>query len=360
MPKRLHIMLELERMRNLNSGLGQFCRHLGLALTQNEEKQWEVLAPEACLHLFNKQVATQPVRWWQKWWTIQTDATIWHLTHQDSKYWPSSKGVHVVLTIHDLNFLEGGRYSKWRKVLKLNKVQRAIDRASAVVYISQYTRNQVHKHLKVSGNKIEKVIYNGNCLNEKIEMQPPNSMSQSGKAYVFSIGVHPKKQYDRLLPLLAKLPELQWVIAGGSGQEVYLAQLRQEAKKHGVSDQLHLIGTVTEAERRWLYLHCAALWFPSGAEGFGLPVIEALSVGKPVFAWSGTSLREVGGHWANYWESWEPTALLSVWQSGMLERGGDEKFAEGAKKWASQFTWDSAAKQYLALYDQVAEMPKTR
>ena len=112
-------------------------------------------------------------------------------------------------------------------------------------------------------------------------------------------------------------------------------------------------GAINEGQKLWMYQNCAALWFPSGAEGFGLPVIEAFSLGKPVFAWKGTSLTEVGGELAYYWDNWSTEHLLAVWQRGMKEWGGDARFAEGAKKWATQFTWQKAAKSYKKLYQSL-------
>jgi len=119
----------------------------------------------------------------------------------------------------------------------------------------------------------------------------------------------------------------------------------------GVEKQLHLIGIINDSDKYWLLKNCNSFAFPSLAEGFGLPVIEAMSLGKPVFLSHLTSLPEVGGPEAYYWKSFEPSSMIDVYQSGM--KTYDELKAAREIEWAAQFSWSKAAESYLNLYESI-------
>lgn len=362
------VLLELERLRNTQNGLGQFCLNLAQALPEKKKLKYTYLVPPKSLKLFENAIALKP--WHKLLPPPQAKTPIWHVTHQESKYWPwpaawligfewfrewyyrnSEHQVKVVMTLHDLNFLEGNRYGKFRKRLKLAMLQNRINRCAAVVCISEYTKSQAEHHLVWPKGQVQRIIYNGNCLDRTLIPEPiPQLVGR--KPFVCSIGIHPKKQYHKLLPLLAAEPELCWIIAG-SGQEKYQDQMRQTATELGCAERLVLCGGIAEAQKLWMYQESEALWFPSGAEGFGLPVTEAWSVGKPAFLWSGTSLTEIGADFGFFWENWEPEHLQAVWQSGMSAWKRDRKFAEGAQKRAKTFDWKQTAEQYAALYQEL-------
>jgi glycosyltransferase involved in cell wall biosynthesis len=111
--------------------------------------------------------------------------------------------------------------------------------------------------------------------------------------------------------------------------------------------QFHL--GITDAQKAWAFARCAGFLFPSLTEGFGLPPLEAMHFGKPVFLSRLTSLPEVGGDAAYYFDDWSPAAMRSVVEAG-LRQGAEATRAAQVKQHAARFDWDSAAAAYLALY----------
>ena len=93
--------------------------------------------------------------------------------------------------------------------------------------------------------------------------------------------------------------------------------------------------------------------FPSLAEGFGLPVIEAMHHGKPVFLSTHTSLPEIGGDAAYYFDTFEPAHMAQVLERGMADFAANDGPAR-VRAHASQFTWEKAGAAYLALYRSLA------
>jgi glycosyltransferase involved in cell wall biosynthesis len=91
--------------------------------------------------------------------------------------------------------------------------------------------------------------------------------------------------------------------------------------------------------------------FPCRAEGFGLPVIEAMHFGKPVFLARKASLPEVGGDVAYYFENFEPEHMQKVFNNGMHDFN-TRKPVDAIVKQAEKFSLDNAANQHCALYEE--------
>lgn len=342
----------MERMRNLNSGLGQFCLNLGgaLAALPEQDCHFEACLPGQLSGVFGDDFSYRPVRKWQKITGVQTQSDLWHGMHQDSAYFPQNRRTRLSMTIHDLNFLERSDYGKQKKARKTAQLQQRINRCTGLVYVSQFVREQVHANLNIPAGIHEKVAYNGVHAPEVQQ-----TAQQKEKApYLFSIGLHPKKNYAAVLPVLQVKSNWKWVIAG-SDNKGYSREILTAAEQLGVDKQLVFSGVVTEEEKWNLYAGCEALLFPSLAEGFGLPVIEAMSFGKPVFLSTRTSLPEIGGSEAYYFESFDPEEVVKTFQKGMSDFNEDPGKIQRLKSWAARFTWESAAKEYLDFFQTILQ-----
>jgi glycosyltransferase involved in cell wall biosynthesis len=341
------IFIDTAKLSNLNSGLGQFCLHLGKALTAlQSDFDFNFYVPENCKGIFGNTVNYIRQSNLHKFIPIRSkDYKLWHCLHQGAPYLPSDSRTPVMLTIHDLNFLY--KYSGLKLKKKLRELQHKINRAQILTAISEFTANEVKQHLDI-GNKTIKVIYNGNTLVHYEDVQKPTFVP-SGK-FLFTLGIiQAKKNFHVLLPLLEQQKSYQLIIAGNDRDD-YAAHIKEVAKKYGVLDRLIMPGIITEQEKFWLYSNCDAFLFPSLTEGFGLPVLEAMSLGKPVFLFNGSSLPEIGGSEAYYWNTFDPKEMNAVFMNGM-----NDFLADGAKKnrmitWAEQFSWSRAAQEYLQLY----------
>lgn len=168
--------------------------------------------------------------------------------------------------------------------------------------------------------------------------------------FIFSVGIiSPKKNFKVLIPLLQLNPELSLVIAGLKNGE-YAQELEEYAKELQVFDRLVMPGAVSESDKSWLYKNCKAFMFPSLSEGFGLPVIEAMSFGKPVFLSSHTSLPEIGGKEAYYFNSFGPEDMAIVFRDGLKDFLLDSQKISRTIDYATSYSWESAADQYVNLY----------
>jgi glycosyltransferase involved in cell wall biosynthesis len=84
-----------------------------------------------------------------------------------------------------------------------------------------------------------------------------------------------------------------------------------------------------------------------------LPVIEAMSFGKPVFLSNLTSLPEIGGGEAYYFSDFEPNTLIEAFANGMKQFENNPGKGEKLRSWAARFSWEKSAKQYIQFYQKV-------
>jgi glycosyltransferase involved in cell wall biosynthesis len=348
-----NLLIDTERLRDPFSGLGQFCRHLGHELVRQQPPYARLtfLVPPAQRGVFGPGVAYRSAGPLAKVW-VSGQFGVWHHTHQDPAVGPGpGSRARVVLTIHDLNFLSRADLSPARKTRKLATLQRHIDRADALTAISHYTAGQVRQYLSLAPDRPLPVIHNGVAnLTALVPPDRPAFLPPSAEPFFLFLGViQPKKNVRVLLPLLHAFPDRHLVLAGPNNHP-YARQLRAEAERLGVSARLWMPGAVDEPTKAWLYAHCDAFLFPSLAEGFGLPVVEAMQWGKPVFVANATSLPEIGGPDAFFFTALEPDAMAQTIRDGLQHMAQDPLWADRLVRRAAGFSWERAAAAYWQVY----------
>lgn len=344
----MRIVFDCERMKYPYTGLFEYCAQLGKAIRNVPDTNADLIyyTPPQNIGYFGNQYEYIKQNGIHKFFPPRyKQIDIWHTTYQSSAYMKGgNKRLKRILTIHDLNFLyENCTQSKINKCLKV--IQANIDKADAIIAISRYTKADVEKHLETHGKPIA-VIYNGYNVFEYPDHNQPGY--KPAVPFLFSIGtVLPKKNFHTL-PCLLKNNDYELVIAGIQDAD-YVRQIISEAKKYGVENRVKLIGSVSGKDKYWYFKNCLAFLFPSLAEGFGAPPIEAMYFGKPVFLSQRTSLPEIGGRYAYYFNDFDADNMQSVFEKG-LNHYIQTKPEELIKEHARQFNWHETAKAYWNIY----------
>jgi glycosyltransferase involved in cell wall biosynthesis len=112
-------------------------------------------------------------------------------------------------------------------------------------------------------------------------------------------------------------------------------------------------GAISENDKQWYYANCNAFVFPSLSEGFGLPLVEAMHFGKPIFISNATSLPEIAGDAAYIFPDFDPQHMQAMLEAGMKDFTANNR-AEKVMARAALFNWDEAAQAYLNIYQQLA------
>lgn len=344
------IGISLGRLTHWNDGLGEFSRRLGEALAQQaprlaEERGWRLHfhLPREFHGVFGDAVGYLATHTTQRWLHLQpTRFALWHTLHQHIRLRAPLGTQQRLETVHDLNFLhlkQGAKLERYRRRTRARLAAR-----DAVVAISRHTAADIGRELAPLGTPVT-VIPNGatDCSGDA---RRPVDGVVAGRYLLHLSRLAPSKNIAALLDLAAAWPERPLVLAGGSS--VYSDAVRREIDARGLGN-VRLALDIDGAQKAWLYANCEAFLFPSFTEGFGLPPLEAMHFGKPVFLSRLTSLPEVGGDAAYYFDRFEPAAMRATIADGLAQHRSPAR-AEAAIARARSFSWTRCAEGYLALY----------
>jgi len=343
------ILLTFDSMKYPNSGFFSFGKSLGDAVLKQNAGRYKLYyyVHSRANYLFNKKVSLVFLSKLHKlFFPEPARFALVHFTDQYCRLKPQKVKGKRILTIHDINPVHEQRKPDYKIQKHLKKLSGYIAVCDRVVAISNFVADDILKYFPEAKNKL-RVIYNGADVLQADENHTPKYLPP-GK-FLFAIGYIAAKKNFHVLPPLLVGNDYQLVISGV--ETPYKDNIMEEAKKFGCSDRVKITGPISEEDKAWYYKNCAAFVFPSLAEGFGLPVIEAMHFGKPVFLSTHTSLPEIGGNAAFYFDSFEPEAMQQVFAAGM-----EQFYAEGWEPkviaHAQKFDWQQTAKEYLALYDE--------
>ncbi len=357
------ILVDLERLRYPNSGLANVCRNLALGFSDVVEPQIYLYLPGSQIEKLNTNLKIKKWNYLHKFFApFLCDFDVIHTTHQLSSYFHKKyKNSIKILTLHDLNFLhENLTESKRQKMLK--KVNKNLKNTDYLVCISHFVKEDVlkNKHLLEMKNiKDIFVVHNG------IEL-PENRLYDLGrfdflkdKKYILNIGVlFEKKNQHSIIEMLPFIEE-DLVLVASEEKEPYSTEIKNRISELKLSDRVHFLNNISEEEKYALIQNCEAMLHPSLAEGFGIPPIEAMAFGKPVFLSKLTSLPEIGGEYAFYFDDFEVQKMLQVFKKGMeIYWQNPEIYSQNVKNWVKQFDYRIMAKNYLEIYNKIIELNK--
>lgn len=354
------VILDCDLMRFPYSGLYTYCLNLGNSinaqLEQDGKKIIKMYVPSKEENVFEKSKYTITEKKWHKtfWKPFLKDCKVWHAPFQSGRIVPNRNRypkTQVLLTIHDLNVLHEGKSLDEQKK-GLARTQDLINKSDAIVCISEFVKSDVLQHCVVGETPIH-VVYNG----LQSVLQPSTDLLIGSykpvRPFIFGLGyVNSKKNYHVLLPILVDNPDIELIISGRKDSIEYVNNMLLLAKKLKVDDRLHITGPVNDADKAWYLAHCMAFMHPSLAEGFGVPPLEAMGYGKPVFLSDKTSLPEVGGDTAFYFSSFEPDAVQQVFRDGMKKYEQSDMRGDLIKRNAF-FSMEKCAKRYIEVYESL-------
>jgi len=354
------IGISLGNIGALHDGLGEFALQIGtrIAAAAPEWREGHGIGFDFHLRerldgLFGPQVGYLHVNRWQRWRHRRpAPYALWHSLHQLNKNLPPNMetGGPRLVTVHDLNYLYAhNAFSTWRHHRRTQALMRRTD---AVVAISRYTAADVRRELGWRGPL--EVIYNGARSFTLAPREPlpgwADGDAASRRPFLFHLSrMSPTKNPQALIGLARVWPEMTFVMCGPQGDDS--RRLRAATALPNV--QFHL--GISDAQKAWAYAHCAGFLFPSLAEGFGLPPIEAMHFGKPVFLARRTCLPEIGGEAADYFDDFDPAHMKQTVQKGLARQALPGR-ADAIRRHAAQFDWDRAGAAYLALYRRLLRL----
>ncbi|MFN8255264.1 MAG: glycosyltransferase [Bacteroidales bacterium] len=350
--KKPQVLVCLDRLKYLNCGLGQVSYHLGKNLVKrnNDQLNFSLLLPQNGFAEFENKISSIRQNFINILFPLyMKNYDLVHITHQLPGY-SYNLAKKKILTIHDLNFIFTKNKRKSKRYIR--KVQSNIYKTDAIVFISEFTKETCLQHINIPKSVISRVIYNG--------VEPPVYNNEKPKwlqvdEYLFSIGQFlEKKNFHVLIPFLLELPENIRLVIAGENKTSYGDRIRQLIGSYKLENRIILPGGIPENEKNYLFHHCKAFLFPSIAEGFGLPVVEAMLCHKPVFCSNRTSLKEIGNKFAFFWNDFDPVHMKEEFDKGIIT-AQESNHLELQFNYANTYTYNRNVNQYIELYKEILE-----
>jgi glycosyltransferase involved in cell wall biosynthesis len=272
-----------------------------------------------------------------------------------------------VVTIHDLILLHYPtirnttlhRYYYTVKLFAYEKVIRsAARRAQRIITVSEFTSNDIVKNLFIPEEKLA-VTLEGCEMNFSQEL-PANSLEiyekyKIKKPYLLYVGnAYPHKNLETLCRaftiVLEKFSNLQLVLAGG--KDFFYQRLEKYIEDNDLKNII-LTGYVNDFELEVIYRGAEAFVFPSLYEGFGLPPLEAMTKNIPVVSSDRTSMPEILGDAALYFDPEDVSAMAIQLERLLSEERLQEELKVRGKKRGELFNWETMARQTLEIYKSI-------
>lgn len=268
---------------------------------------------------------------------------------------PTRRGVGLVVTCHDVVPWTHPETLTPRGVAFHRRMGERMARdADVVVTPTEAVARQVRAHLRPRG-EVRAVLLGSASLPLPRDAAARRAALGATRRYVLFVGTaEPRKGLDLLVAALRHpaVRDLDLVVVGPPGWgDVRVGHLAQQA---GVTDRVRVTGRVDDADLAALYAGAAVVAMPSRAEGFGLPVLEAMTAGVPVVTSDDPALLEVGAD-ATWVSPVGDVDGLAVALAGAAAQGPerDDRIARGTRR-AAELSWPVAAATMWEIYAGVA------
>ncbi|MGH9644243.1 MAG: glycosyltransferase family 4 protein [Terriglobales bacterium] len=266
-------------------------------------------------------------------------------------------GVPTIITIFDLAELHASRYGPLRTVYRWVVNLIGAHMADAVITISQNSKRDIAKHLRINPEKIT-VTYPG--IGE--EFVPGDSAESreivrqrfgTDRFVLFPGGIARNKNLEGALRALAQFRQLggvQSLLVTGQGEPRYVQSLRRLARRLKVDDKVIWTGCLERDTLPTLYRAADATLYPSFYEGFGMPILESMACGCPVIAGNTSSLPEAAGDAALLVNPRDPVAIAHALKQAVTDLTLRKVLIDRGIAQARGFSWSSTAIGTIEVY----------
>ena len=278
------------------------------------------------------------------------------LLHSLASTSPAWGSFRRVVTIHDLIYrLVPEAHPGLRSLGMRLIVPLAARRTHRIIADSASTRDDLQRFLRVRPDKID-VVPLGLGTSRRAAPLPEAELRErlAAGARPILLSVSAKlahKNLARLITALSLLPAPSRPVLVLPGYVTpHQAELRAHAARLGVESDVRFLAWVSAEELEGLYVAAAGFVFPSLAEGFGLPVLEAMARGVPVACSGRGALAEVAGDAALLFDPTSEAAIAAAVTQLVTDRAAGERLAAAGRKRAARFSWRETANGTLEAY----------
>ena len=252
-------------------------------------------------------------------------------------------GAAHAITLHDVTFFRMKTFNAVTTWGMQQVVARAARHADALIAVTAAARDDIVAELGLDPARFS-VVHHGATRPQPVEPAPEEQVrgrfGLDGRSVVLCVASkRPHKNQELLVRAAPMLGDRVAVVLAGH-PEPYDAELRRLAEDLGVQEAVRFADYVPDAELEALWRLAGVAAFPTRAEGFGMPVLEALARGVPVACTDLPVLHEVSGGLARTFGPDDPAAAAATISEALRDPG---TVAADGPAWAARFTWEAAA-----------------
>ncbi|OPL20069.1 MAG: hypothetical protein AVO35_01035 [Candidatus Aegiribacteria sp. MLS_C] len=262
-------------------------------------------------------------------------------------------GTRTCITVHDLRFLASRNYlSLQRYLLMKHSMGRSLERADAVVAVSQWTAQVLLDRYPVTAGKLS--VVENSVDPEPFRISRPGG-SPVSRPYIFSVGhLETRKNFERLVEafgIVSRMWDGNLVLVGGD--QGSLRTILENALRVGVSDRLMIRHDLDFETLVRFYRNAELVVCPSKYEGFGITLLEGMASGRAVAASDIPPHREVAGEAALYFHPDDTPGMADAMLNLARDRYLRESLVQRGDIRLERFSWERSAQKLASLYREL-------
>lgn len=283
-------------------------------------------------------------------------------TPEQRKMKAGGKGCKYIVTIHDLIFIHTPQYYHWidRQIYNF-KFRRACRCADRVIAVSEYTKQEIMHYYHTPESKID-VVYQG-CdpvFSQEIEegkLQEVKARYQLPDKFVLYVGsIEERKNLMLVAKAMAELNRRAAIHVVAVGRHTaYVDQIQDFLKAQGIDYLFHFYHQVPYADLPSFYKWASTFAYPSRIEGFGIPLLEAISSGVPAIGCTGSCLEEAGGPNSIYVNPDDAKGMADAILRTCTDEPLRQHMISEGKKYALNFSDEKLSHDLMKVYESLSE-----
>lgn len=296
-----------------------------------------------------------------EWFLKKYNLTVYH---GSANYCPEFKKLKSVLTLQHYYPLKGEYMGKINLVKSIftTMVDKSILYSDKIIVSSNFTKNVVIENFKNISDKIN-VIYLGepDKVYKKLDKMPPNVEINGNKvpeSFILFVGpINRRKNLINLIDAFYRISkrfkDIYLVVTGGYEEE-YMKIVENKISDYSIKNKILFLGYVSINDLCLLYNKALILVYPSFYEGFGYPPLEAMACGCPVVASNLTSIPEICGDAALYFDPHSVDEIYDAILKVMLDSEVKNKIVENGYKQVKKYSWEKYVSEVIDIYKRLS------
>ncbi|MBQ3698458.1 MAG: glycosyltransferase family 4 protein [Bacteroidaceae bacterium] len=369
------IGFDAKRIVRNGTGLGSYGRTLVNDLARQQDLQLRLYAPDEGRADLRSQIVERPnvrfsfagrkgvgAAWWRMSGMVEDlrhdGVQLYHGLTGELPIGIRKSGIRSVVTIHDLIFLRHPEFYHWADTkIYAWKFRQTLKEADHIIAISECTKRDIMELGGIDDKNIS-VIYQSHAprFSTEVSQQLQEEVLkhyQLPRRFILSVGsIEARKNILLAVKALPLLPaDISLVLVGRHTQ--YADMVADYAQKQGLSQRVVMVHGVPDQHLPAFYTLAESFVYPSVYEGFGIPIIEAISSGLPVVACTGSCLEEAGGPDCYYVAPDDIEGMATAISHTLRGTDGREERIARSQQYIRRFEGTDVAGQVADLYHRL-------